>query len=169
MRGWSAFLSASLFSAGLAACSGGSGGFHCLAGDPHCHDPLRTDYGLRTVPFGYTPPPSPIPVGASLDVTFQEQKCTGNGSQSGPPPGSGCSSWYTPAVLFGRVAAISNSNAPCPVTVTQTTTGTLRFTRTGPGDPNLGSYVSSARGYCSIEVLTPEAAAAGDPGYGIEL
>lgn len=89
MRPPAVILSLVVLSAGFAACSGGNGGFHCLAGDPHCRDPLTETFALRTVPF-YQYGATPVPVGASIDVNFQQQRCLGNGSQSGPPPGSGC-------------------------------------------------------------------------------
>ena len=59
-----------------------------------------------------------------------------------------------PAQLVARVLPISNTNTPCPITVTQTGPGALRLTRTGPGDPRLGSG-STLGGYCNVGVSDP--------------
>lgn len=144
------------FGAGLAACSGnGAGGFHCLSGDPHCHDPLTESFALQPVPF-YQSPPAPIAVGASIDITFQTMRCLENGSQSGPPPGSGCGPWYAPTTISGSVDPFQRTGAPCPVTVVQTAPGKLHFTRTGLGDPSLTAYGAAKPGFCVVRVTTPD-------------
>jgi hypothetical protein len=156
MRGCSVVFSVVALLFGSAACAGGAGsGVHCLAGDPFCGAPLRASYTLLPL-AAFVPPSAPIPVGSSIDVAFHELKCLGNGSQSGPPPGSGCGAWYIPAVVHATVAPMFNSSTPCPVTVAQSGPGTVRVTRTGPGDPTVGPIASGARGFCLVYVSTPE-------------
>ena len=147
---------------GFSGCAGsGAPALKCLAGDPFCGS-RTVEYVLQT---SFRTPAVPIPVGASVDITFEEQRCVGTGSQSGPPPGIGCGAWYVPAQLVARVLPISNTNTPCPITVTQNGPGALRFTKTGPGDPRLGSG-SSLGGYCNVGVSDPTT---GSFEYGILL
>ena len=153
--------------AGLAACSGGSG-FHCLAGDVHCHDPLTTYWVVQAVP-AYQVPAAPIAVGASIDIVFQEQRCASNSSESGPPPGAGCGSWSTPSVVFGNVQPLQGTGAPCPVTVSETGPGRLHFTRTGPGDPALKPFGNTVGGYCLVHVYTANSAQTQSGPYDVYL
>ena len=157
------------FATGVAACSGnGAGGFHCLSGDPHCRDPLVESFALRTEPF-YQSPPAPIAIGASIDVTFETMRCLENGSQSGPPPGSGCSPWYAPTTISGVAQPFQRTGAPCPVTVVQTAPGKLHMTRTGPGDPSLTAYGSTSSGFCLVLVSTPDVDRTNSVRYGVYL
>jgi hypothetical protein len=139
---------------GLAACGGGSVPNKCYPGDNQCGK-LRVDFFLQAQGGLWQTPDAPIPIGSSVDITFQEQRCVGSGQQGTPPPGVGCGVWYVPATLASHVVPLSNTNTPCPVTVTQRATGTLRFTRTGPGDPIFGAGKAGVNGYCRIEVTDP--------------
>ena len=142
----------------MTGCGGGGSNSanHCFPNDPHCGQ-LTVDYALMTQPFFQTPD-APIPVGASVVLTFQEQRCVGSSQQGGPPPGTGCDPPFVPQTLTAYVFPMGSplgGTITCPVTVVQTAPGTMRFTRTAPGDPVLGAGNANARGYCSIEVSDP--------------
>jgi hypothetical protein len=134
------------------ACGGGSRGVTCLAGDPFCGS-RTVDYALETVPIGWQPT-APIAVGVPTDVTFQEQRCVGTSSQSGPPPDLGCGPAFAPATLLAQVDPFTNPS-PCHFSVTQVQAGTLRFTRTAPGgNASINPYplTTQVPGFCLIVV-----------------
>jgi hypothetical protein len=93
-----------------------------------------------------------------VNVSFHERRCVTSGQQGSSPPGTGCDPWFVPGTLVGTVAQMASplgGTIACPVTVTQTAPGTLRFTRTAPGDPRFGAGNAGAHGYCDIEVSDP--------------
>jgi hypothetical protein len=103
---------------------------------------------------GWHTPDAPIAVGASADVPFQEQRCTGSNNHNTHPPGVGCGAWYAPSQLVAKPLPITGGS-PCPIATTQVAPGTLRLTRTGPGDPRLQAGAAGLTGYCAVAVDDP--------------
>lgn len=143
--------------AGLCACSGGGASaqqrYGCFPNDPNCGK-LIPVYTLMW-PAGWQQPDAPLAVGASADLAFTEQRCLEPGQRGGIPPVGSCDQPYLPAKLIGTVQPMANTNAPCPLTVVQVSAGTLRFTRTGPGDPIVSNGRTGAKGYCDVTVSDP--------------
>ena len=137
---------------GLSACGGAGSARNCLLGDPFCNSVIH-DYELEPSPF-FDSPSAPIPVGSSIDISFHERPCTTSSSESPGAPG-GCGAWFVPGQLVGNTRDLSNKSTPCPMTITQVARGTLRFTRTAPGDPILFAGTGNANGYCAVDVHDP--------------
>jgi hypothetical protein len=139
----------------VAGCSGGASvpPERCSATDPNCS---RAVFSYVIEPQNsWQTPDAPIAVGTSVTIAFQERACAGSAQQGGPPPAAGCDAWFVPASFQIITPGIANANLLCPVTTTLVSAGTLRFTRTGPGDPLLGAGNAGAHGYCRMDVSDP--------------
>ncbi|HTD38852.1 MAG TPA: hypothetical protein VK669_15180 [Candidatus Limnocylindrales bacterium] len=139
----------------LPACGGGgSTGLKCLQGDPHCGE-VDVGFALEWAPYS-GPMLAPLPIGASMTLTFQEQLCTGTGSQSGVPPGVhlGCEPPFTPTSLSVYVWPTS-TGGPRGIDGQMTAPGTVTLTRTGPGDPRAIGGPNNAHGWCQVTISDP--------------
>lgn len=135
---------------GVAACGGGATAGFCSHADTNCVIRFAQDT-VRAQPDFQTPD-APIAVGASVTVRFEEQHCVSS-SRGGTSLGTVCDPWYVPNSLFAVVALMGPPpGVTCPVSVAQTAAGTLRFTRTAPGDPKFSAGHANAFGYCLISV-----------------
>ena len=140
---------------GLAGCGGGGSAppTGCFPNDPNCGK-LVVSYVIEPQ-AAWQAPNAPIAVGDSVTIAFHEQRCVGSAQQGGPPPGVGCDAWFVPSNMQIITRPIASVRQSCPVTVTFVSAGTVRFTRTGPGDPFLGAGNAGARGYCQMDVSDP--------------
>lgn len=104
---------------------------------------------------------APIPVGSSVTINVQEQRCRFTQRPNGPPVGGNgsCDPFYAPAALVATVEPMDNTHLPCPVTVRQTAPGTLVATRTAPGDPI--AQIGNTAGACTIDIHDPQTSAPG--------
>jgi hypothetical protein len=135
----------------LGGCGGG-GASSCVGGDQVC-PVLVTFYSFQ--PASWQTPPAPVAVNASVDIAFTEIRCTQSSNNRKPLPGTGCSAPYPPAAPLGvRVLTMTDGGA-CPLTSSVVAPGTLRFTRTGPGDPKLRAGSGGLPGYCAVDVSDP--------------
>jgi hypothetical protein len=136
------------FAAG--GCSGG-GASNCAGGDQVC-PVLITSYTLQAT--SWQTPPAPLAVGTSVDVAFTEQSCKTSSNSRKPLPGAGCSAPYAPSQLVASTLPLADGSA-CPIASALVSPGTLRFTRTGPGDPRLRAGSGGLPGYCAVDVSDP--------------
>jgi hypothetical protein len=137
----------------IAGCGGG-GASACTGGDQVC-PVLVTSISLRPADSWQTPA-APVPVGSSVDVAFVEQSCSSSSNNRRPLPGSGCTAWYpAPASRLVVTTLPLPDGSPCPIASAVVGAGTLRFTRTGPGDPRLRAGNAGLPGYCGVQVHDP--------------
>ncbi len=132
-------------------CSGG-GARACSQGDQVC-PVLITSYLLQPAASWQTPA-APIAVGSSVDVAFIEQQCKTSSNSRVTLPGSGCSASYAPQQLVVSPLPLADGT-PCPIASALISPGTLRFTRTAPGDPRLRAGSAGLSGYCGVNVTDP--------------
>ena len=139
------------FALAVGGCSGGGAG-SCVGGDQVC-PVLITSYLLQPSSSWRTPD-APIAIGASVDVAFTEQTCKSSSNSRQPLPGTGCGASYAPSQLVVSALPLSDGTA-CPITGVVVSPGTLRFTRTAPGDPRLRAGSAGLPGYCAVDVNDP--------------
>jgi hypothetical protein len=140
----------------VAGCSGGGDTVAppgCPPGSTFC-DSFTQGYALEAVQAA---PAAPIPLGVSMEFTFDEMLCAPVVTQ-GPNQNvlSGCQPPFTPMTLNTSVAPITDSGPshPCGLSAVVTSPGVVTFTRTGPGDLMLRNG-TGATGFCSVTVSDP--------------
>ncbi len=133
-------------------CGGAGGASACVGGDQAC-PVLITTYLFQ--PATWQTPPVPVAVNASVDVAFTETRCTQSSNSRKPLPGTGCSAPYPPPAQLGVKVLTMVDGGACPLTSSVVVPGTLRFTRTGPGDPKLRAGSGGLPGYCAVDVSDP--------------
>ena len=117
--------------------------------------PTVLEYQL--VPSITPPLTAPVPVGSSVTIVFQEQRCRFTARPNGPPVGVGnCDPWYAPTSLSASTELKANRQ-PCMLTIQQTAPGTLLVTRTVPGDPV--TQIGSTSGGCDLDIRDPQTGA----------
>jgi hypothetical protein len=134
----------------LGGCGGGAAA--CTGGDQLCPVAI-TSYTFEPAPSWQTPA-APIPVGTSIDAAFVEQKCTSSSNSRRPLPGTGCTAPYPAPAIVATPMAMADGR-PCPLTIDVVATGTIRITRTAPGDPMLRAGSAGLPGYCAVQVTDP--------------